>query len=188
MQSDALNCGLDLANFDFIWGSPPCQFSSRATRTSPVDRKHPNLIPATRELLLASGALYCIENVPDAREHFRRPIQLCGTTFNLPGLQRHRLFELGGFMTAATSCQHWRNWEAKYPPNRSGRTKLAKVVSIAGHGGESALGRGGKAPVEIWRQALGIDWMVRHELAQAIPPAFSEFIGLAAIAKLESRS
>jgi DNA (cytosine-5)-methyltransferase 1 len=183
-QADALNPPFDLRQFDFIWASPPCQFASQATRTSPVKRDHRNLIPQTRGLLLASGAFYAIENVPEAAPHLRHPIRLCGTSFRLPGLQRHRFFELGGFMLLEPPCEHHLNSERKYPANRSGRTQMAKVVSVAGHGGTSTPGHGGKASVAVWREAMGIDWMARDELAQAIPPAYSEFIGRAAIAPI----
>ena len=38
-----------------------------------------------------------------------------------------------------------------------------------------------------WRDAMGIDWMTRNEIRKAIPPAYSEFIGRAALAAIAAR-
>jgi hypothetical protein len=37
---------------------------------------------------------------------------------------------------------------------------------------------------EDWVRAMGIDWMQRKELVEAIPPAFTEYIGLHLRARL----
>jgi DNA (cytosine-5)-methyltransferase 1 len=183
IQHDALDVWDWIAwrGFAAVHASPPCQFASEATRTAParrdgLPRTHLNLIPQTRDLLDRTGLPYVIENVPRARPWLRDPIELCGSSFDLPGLKRHRLFECT-FPVLAMPCVHARHHEARYPANRSGRLHPAKVVSVAGHGGTSTPGHGGKAPIEDWRAAMGIDWMNRDELAQAIPPAYTEHIG-----------
>ena len=83
-------------SFDAIHASPPCQFAT-PLRHAPGGRRHPNLIPETRQLLEASGLPWIIENVEDAAPHLRDPILLCGTMFGLETegheLHRHRLFE-----------------------------------------------------------------------------------------------
>ncbi len=96
--------------FDFIWASPPCQAHSILRKLTP-DKEYPDLIPATRERLIASGIAYAIENVPGA------PlggflIQLCGTMFGLQTpdgraeLRRHRLFETSWPIALRPACQH----------------------------------------------------------------------------------
>jgi DNA (cytosine-5)-methyltransferase 1 len=70
-------------------------------------------------------------------------------------LIRHRLFELNKpSFSLLSPCSH------------SGTT-----VSVFGHGGHIYHG------VKDWRVVMGIDWMSRDELAQAIPPAYTEYIG-----------
>jgi hypothetical protein len=46
-------------------------------------------------------------------------------------------------------------------------------VQVFGHGGDSSR----YWTLAEWKEAMGIDWMKRDELAEAIPPAYTEFIG-----------
>lgn len=179
-QADALTFPLD--GFDLIWASPPCQFAS-ALRHAPNGKKgHPNLIPATRERLRAWGGPYIIENVEAAREHLIDPLTLCGSMFGLgiPGwqLRRHRLFEVHGFSVLTPECRH-----------------EGPVIGI--YGGHvrcraSRFWRKGGADFpgydkpRLAAEAMGIDWMTMTEISEAIPPAFSEFLGLAALAALRN--
>jgi len=79
VQADALNPPFDLAGFDFIWASPPCQAHSPLKAVT--KKEYPDLIPQTRALLQASGRPYTIENVVGAR--LRDPVRLCGGMFGL---------------------------------------------------------------------------------------------------------
>ncbi|HET9234921.1 MAG TPA: DNA methylase [Candidatus Eisenbacteria bacterium] len=165
--------------FDFVHASPPCKLQTaiRHTIRPGANRKHPvNLIPETRELLDAAGVPYVIENVPGA--DLIDPIILCGSMF--PGLfvRRHRLFETGGWKIAEQpACDH-KGQDARSPgfiqyryhkgyPTRYTRT----TVGVYGGGNG-----GGPGEVAKWRTAMGIDWMVRDELTQAIPPRYTEWI------------
>ena len=160
-----------LDDFDAIHASPPCQAFSQATRTAPgaAQRVHLNLIPGTRELLLEAGLPYVIENVETAREELRSPQMLCGSTVGLHEIERHRLFETN-WPLVTPPCDHSVYEGNAYPANRSGRSTKARVISVAGH---QTLG----VTVDDWRRAMGIDWMTRDELAQAIPPAYTRLIG-----------
>ena len=172
VQADALNPPFDLSRFDFIWASPPCQaFSVASAVHSPMRRRqHPNHIPATRAALKASGVHYCIENVPQAPLH--NPHTLCGTMFGLK-VYRHRLFETSFFFM-----------EPGHPPHRERLPRAGRGankngwLSVAGHFPDVAIGR----------KAMGIDWMSRDELSQAIPPAYSEYIGRAALQYIQTRA
>lgn len=160
-------CGVwRLADFDAIHASPPCQASSTLRAMWP-DREYPELIPATRRLLQTTGLPYVIENVEHAALA-RAPqldntwgLVLCGTMFGLGvdrgHLRRHRLFE-SNFSLPQPSCNH------KGP-----------AVGVYGHGGHS-----GKHRMLYHAQAakaMGIDWMIHDELTQAIPPAYTEYVG-----------
>jgi DNA (cytosine-5)-methyltransferase 1 len=135
------------------------------------------LIAATREAVRATGQDYIIENVVDALPHLITPIRLCGTSFGLP-LRRHRLFEsnigLLGMACAHSLFREPRYWTSWRP---GGEVKLATTVQVYGHG----AGRNRAS----WKQALGIDWMTDEEMTQAIPPAYTEFIGAQLLTALE---
>jgi hypothetical protein len=179
-QGDALEVMRDtgyLRQFDLIHASPPCKTNTSirhtiwpgASRTDPI-----NLIPPTRELLDASGVPYVIENVPGAA--MIDPIVLCGSMFRL-GVRRHRLFELGRWKTEQPLCRHAEQKAASpaYPVLRyhsgSPIITMSPVIGVYGHG--QGLGPG---EVDLWRQAMGISWMVREELSQAIPPVYTKWI------------
>lgn len=165
-QADALDFPLD--GYDAIHASPPCQvyLSLRAVNKA-LGRAdgHRDLIAATREALSASGVPYVIENVEGAP--LLNPVKLCGSSFGL-AVRRHRLFECS-FPVLAQPCAHHLQREEKYwtswRPN--GEERKATVVQVYGNAG----GR------EHWPDAMGIDWMTPDELAEAIPPAYTEHIG-----------
>ncbi|WP_040703989.1 DNA cytosine methyltransferase [Nocardia takedensis] len=146
--------------FDVIAASPPCQDHSRL-RSLTVAHGTGWLLAATRTALQASGRPWVIENVPGAP--MRSDIRLCGCMFGLPGLRRERWFETS-----------WREFELRPPC-----VHLDQRVTVAGHpGGRSTRdGHAGFGDVTAWRRAMGIDWMTAAELAQAIPPTYTEYIG-----------
>lgn len=147
--------------FDAIHASPPCQDHSRSY--TPYDHGTAHLLPDTRNLLTEIGKPWAIENVPGAP--MRVDYLLCGCMFGLPRLRRQRWFE--------TSWHGFSLLPPCYHPE--------PVVTVTGHGipsGSLYLGRvDGKTYSRLTRLAMGIDWMTRDELAQAIPPAYTEWIG-----------
>jgi DNA (cytosine-5)-methyltransferase 1 len=159
IQANALRPPVQLDRFDLIWASPPCQrYSSAAHKERLNGKEYPDLIEATRRLL--RGRIHCIENVPQAP--IRADLALDGTMFGLR-LERRRHFELGGFFALAPGRQR---------PHPDG------VVCVVGHGRPSGMRPNGPANTAAeCRQAMGIDWMDRATLVQAIPPVYAEHIG-----------
>lgn len=174
IQGDALLYLTDpefLADFDAIHASPPCKaHTALATlhRKGPYAPKHVDLVPATRAALQASKLPWVIENVVGAP--LVDPTVLCGSMFDLgldhAVLKRHRLFEsnvpLGP--APADAC--------------AGRP----VVGVYGTGGgwtRQAPGGGGtKVSGADAAAVLGISWTAHQPvLSQAIPPAYSEWVG-----------
>ena len=146
--------------FDAIHASPPCQAYS-ATKSHPNVGAHPDLVGPTRDLLRVSGKPYAIENVPGAP--LLNYVTLCGTMFGLRVI-RHRLFECSpALLFAPFSCRHHLpvvKWGKSPNPDN-------EFHSVVGH----------LSNVPYARAAMGIDWMAQDGLAQAIPPAYTEFIG-----------
>lgn len=163
--------GLRLSDFAAIHASPPCQaFSNATARNQSEDHrlKHLDLITPTRPLLEQSGLPFVIENVPAARSHLVDPVQLCGSSFGLD-IRRHRLFETN-WDFVGLACDHaWQTPRFRNRDNRS-RTGLQSVVTVAGH-----LNYPGEK--ELREKAMGINWMSTHELAEALPPAYTEYVG-----------
>ena len=169
-HADALE--VDLRGFDAVWASPPCQFYSRLRYLPWLrGRVYWRSIPPTREHVLASGLPYIIENVQDARWDMENPSVLCGMALGIP-LYRHRAFESPFLVLAPPHVKHTQ-------VIASGRASLAKRRH--GNQGFKEISRnsiaGYVAGVERIRKVMGIDWMTRNELAQAIPPAYSECLG-----------
>lgn len=169
-QADAMTYPLD--GFDAIHASPPCQAFSRRGRAR---SGHPNLIPDLRELLMATGLPLAIENVTEAP--LVAPVVLCGQMFGL-GVFRHRAFESNVMLMA--------------PPHREheGAIGDGRFFSVTGHSGGHGVKKSGARKVDggtgaQWRVAMGIDWMTNAELVNAIPPAYTEFIGRQLLAALE---
>ena len=149
--------------FDVIHASPPCQgyTALKAVHGNPW----PLLIDPVRDLLERVGVPYVIENVQGAP--VRRDLTLCGEMFGL-GVLRHRYFELGGWSAAQPAHIPHRGRVAGW---RHGEYFDGPYFAVYGNGG-------GKGTIAQWQTAMGIDWTSdRRELAEAIPPAYTEFIG-----------
>jgi DNA (cytosine-5)-methyltransferase 1 len=173
------------AEFDAIHASPPCQFGT-AMRTMHNAKEHANLIPATRALLRASGLPYIIENVQGAMSHLIDPILLCGTMFGLgvedAELQRHRGFELSFPILLVPQCQHGdRDVLGVYGGHVRNRRRI-RTMGIYGEGVRDSRRRKFDKGVPDFsidqgRAAMGCDWMTTAELSQAIPPAYTKWLG-----------
>jgi DNA (cytosine-5)-methyltransferase 1 len=151
--------------FDLIHASPPCQASCALTKGTNKGREYQQLIPQTRAALETTGRPYVIENVAGAP--IRRDLVLCGEMFGLSVI-RHRFFELGGW--TADRPEH-RKHRGRVAGMRHGEWFTGPYFAVYGDGG-------GKGSVAQWQEAMGIDWTdVRKEIAEAIPPAYTEFIG-----------
>lgn len=155
-----------------IHASPPCQSYSRAFKH--MAEPQPMLVDAVREWFKLLVIPWVIENVPgapiaDAPTLFGdHGFTLCGTAFGLR-VERHRLFESSVPM-ASSECRHTRH--ALNPHNVAGRKRIY---------GE--FGRGD--PEKIWAREMGVEWMNRHEAREAIPPAYTEWIGRELLRVLE---
>lgn len=168
VQSDAIFYAWDAARarkFDLIHASPPCQTHTALTKGTNKGRQYEDFLPQTRRILDDCGIPYVIENVQSAP--VRRDMTLCGEMFDLAVI-RHRYFELGGWKAAAPAHKKHRGRVAGM---RHGEWFTGPYFAVYGDGG-------GKGTVAQWQQAMGIDWTdVRKEIAEAIPPAYTEFIG-----------
>jgi len=192
---------LRLSDFSAIAASPPCQRYSAGTKglTQEQRDKHPDLVGPTRELLIATGLPYVMENVEGSP--LLTPLTLCGTMFELGAkdtdgvwlsLKRHRLFESPVLLFPPTPCNHG----------------LGPTAGVYGHGGqhqrrtyggvyggarnthEGAKARGGgyvpkEKAVRAALLGLNPEEHTNAGLAQSIPPVYTEHIGLQILAHLE---
>ena len=167
-QADAMTFPLD--GFDAIHASPPCQDHSPL---SALVGEHGTgwLLSATRGRLYASGRPWVIENVDGA--DMPGALTLCGTEFGLYAnsryLRRHRQFEANFPLWGAGGCSCQR----------------ARIGGVYGNGGGGSMTRGFKFSKSEAATAMGIDWMTQAELSQAIPPAYTQFIGEQLLAHLK---
>lgn len=140
-------------NFDFIWASPPCQ---KYSPTQAIYKKdHPDLVDFTRELLLATGLPFVIENVEQAP--LRKDLLLCGAMFNKP-YRRHRIFEIHGF-----TCEQ--------PDHPKHNMKLLNFT-FAGHGDTNEI-----RSKYVYAAILDVQHItVLHNINQVVPPLYSEYI------------
>lgn len=173
-QTDAMTFPLE--GFDFIWASPLCQGYSRLRHLPWLKgRKWPLYIEPLREQLKQQPALWTIENVEDA------PLNgfvLCGQMFGL-AVYRHRLFETSFPCIAPLSHRphlHIIGKGRRLNDRKRGSLNAGSSKGSWGGGGIVTVA-GNQFKKTDGERAMGIDWMTKPELAQAIPPAYSEFIG-----------
>jgi DNA (cytosine-5)-methyltransferase 1 len=173
MTGGTLRPPVDLRRFDFIWASPPCQ-AHTTLKTMWNAKGHPDLIPQTREMLISSGVMWVMENVPGST--LGDCFFLCGSMFNLGvevggerwQLRRHRWFE-SPLKPLVPMCQH--------------------VGATIGFYGDHARDRRRKAGssdrgidftyanrIDLGRIAMQMPWADWKGISQAIPPDYSEFI------------
>lgn len=142
-----------------IHASPPCQRYSAMSSCRPgVAEEYPDLVDKTRELLIQTGLPYVIENVPGSP--LIEPITLCGFMFGYE-LYRHRLFESNVKLVEPLHPEHTK------PGSKAGHWTPGTVMSVSGH----------IAPIALAREIMDIGWTNREELAEAIPPYYTEYIG-----------
>ena len=180
-QQDALT--VDLTGFDVVWASPPCQ-AHTSLKTMPNAKHHDNLIPATREKLLRWAGVWIIENVNGA-PLLPPAVMLCGTMFGLgvkdAELRRHRFFESSVFLLTL-DCHHSKEVTCGVYGGggirKDRKTNRPRTVGVWGNAGGKSIRDGCQQfSTEERKIAMGIDWMTGKELSQAIPPAYSEFLG-----------
>jgi DNA (cytosine-5)-methyltransferase 1 len=179
VQGDALAYLRDHGHeFDAIHASPPCQ-AHCALKTMWNYRKHESLIEPTRELLQSIGKPWIIENVEGAP--LINPITLCGTMFGLQTpdgaqLKRHRLFETSFDILMVPLCHH-----AGLRTVGIYGDKARDIAMEKRHYSKPKETRGRPPQIQFSlgaaRAAMGIEWGSMKELSQAIPPAYTEFIG-----------
>lgn len=170
-QADALTYPLD--GFDAIHASPPCQCHCSLRALSP-HKNYVDLIPPTRSRLIEhnekTGVPYVIENVVGAP--LLNPVQICGKAVGLTLLRRHRRFE-SNVLILVPECAHpMDDGDGLFPALDAQNRRLGRRSNIVG-----VYGKGGDKRADLWPTAMGIDWMTREELTQAIPPAYTELIG-----------
>ena len=175
-QADALT--VDLSGFDAVWASPPCQAYSVMRHLPWLKAKdYPELIEATRDVI--GDKPYIIENVMGA------PLQggwLCGLMFGLK-VFRHRRFETSWFWLAPGHPSH-KGLYIRASRNLGGRARdmvVKRKGTLNSQGYGNPIGMVGVGVHNFHKEtaaaAMGIDWMTRAELSQAVPPAYSEYIG-----------
>lgn len=179
VQADALEYVAAHGNeYDAIHASPPCQ-AFTALKSMWNSRTHPDLIEPTRAALVAMGKPYVIENVPGAP--LRASVMLCGTMFNLgvedAELRRHRYFELNFPVALLPPCAHYVRGRVIGVYGGHGRDRRRTVTVTGDSGGRSVRDGTQQFSVQARSVAMGIDWMTGAELSQAIPPAYTEWIG-----------
>lgn len=160
-QADALEFVAQHGHeFDAIHASPPCQaYSPLRALAKHID--YPDLLPVTRDRLISMGVPWVIENVPGSP--IRSGVMLCGSMF--PGLRvyRHRWFETPFMIMQPAHPRH----VVRVGPQKGRRPihESGGFLTITGD------------PGSRYGDVMGIDWMTGAELSQAIPPAYTEFIG-----------
>lgn len=168
-----------VTEYDFVHASAPCQFYAWGTPKARRALYPSDHIAQVREICDEAAVPLVMENTPRAEREYRhprlmvdeddteglfvqRPITLCGLMFGLP-LIRHRVFEVGGMVSPLAHVKH------------TGKVADGDYVTVAGHGGDNAPGN---YSLESWQRAMAIPWARSHEgLAQAIPPAYTWYIG-----------
>ncbi len=164
--------------FDLIHASPPCQHYSIMRNLSWLrGRAYWDSVPPTKAAIAATELPYVIENVVGAPLD---GITLCGQMFGMDWpdgrpIYRHRLFESSAFMLAPAHPKHYRTIQV-------GHQLRSRARVGAGIAPEMRLVTSGRTRID--GSVIGIDWMTALEVSQAIPPAYTTWIGAQLLAAL----
>ena len=168
--------GYRLGDFQAFHCSPPCQDYSPATgwlRPGRTRKQHPRMIEPTRQRLIATDLPWVLENVRMALVDMLNPVMLCGTSLGLR-VQRHRIFDSSHLLFAAGPCHH-------QPYDVSVRRQRCEYLGVRGEAHVMPSGeiryRNLYCPLPEAKAAMGIDWMNGDELGEAVPPAYTEWLG-----------
>lgn len=161
IQADAIEyLKVNWMNFDAVHASPPCQeYSTSSMQFRLAGKKYVDLIAPTREALINTGLPYIIENVPNSP--LINPIELCGTMFGMQ-TYRHRLFESNVGLTAPTHPEHIAKNAKMGRPIKDG-----EFIQYVGH----------FSGVKFVQEMTGTHWLGQYELAQSVPPQYTEYLG-----------
>lgn len=165
VQADLLEFlrSANLASVAAFHVSPPCHDHTVLSSLSGLDGTG-HLLADTRAFLAGQDKPWVIENTPGAP--MRADLTLCGAMFGLR-TYRHRWFEI----------------DPRLPILLAERSHPAHRVPASTRGRKDHWDAGGNATVTgnigsyVGPEAMGIDWMTGYGLSQAIPPAYTEFIG-----------
>jgi DNA (cytosine-5)-methyltransferase 1 len=174
-QADALEYLAEHGHeFDAIHASPPCQQFTAYGRSDTKGWRdnYANFLPQTQAALDQLDVPWVIENVPGAP--LRDPMQLCGSSFGLD-VRRHRLFE-SNVPLMSIPCDH--SWQTPRFAPASNRTNLRRTVEVGVW----------RIPLGVQQEAMGMDWSTLRELSEAIPPAYTEFIGRQLLAHINQEA
>lgn len=157
-QANAL--AYPLKGFAVYHASPPCQLWAQGY--NPYRNTYPDYISTIRDILIQHGGGYILENVP--RAPLRKDLVICGCQVGLKHIRRKRVFEMN------------------FPPPTDLPKKhnhSHKSISVTGTGTPTGTWKswGRSLKLSEFQEAMGIDWMSRKELSEAIPPAYTEYIG-----------
>jgi DNA (cytosine-5)-methyltransferase 1 len=177
-QADALEyLAANAHEFDAVHASPPCQrFSAMSNCRPGLADEYPDLVAATRALLMGTGLPWIMENVEGAPLASASDLfgahgtTLCGHMFGLR-LYRHRVFEASFSLHAPPHPEH------RIPASRAGHWRPGTIISVSGN----------CSPIAVAREAMGIDWTNRRELAESIPPAYTEYLGGQLLAAVDNQ-
>lgn len=187
-----------LQSFDLIHASPPCKVHTRLAHLREAQGGKPihgDMVDETRRALTAAGVPFILENVEGAP--LQHDVILCGTMFRLTvtdsqgatrWLRRHRIFELGGWGA--------HGWDVQPEPCCTCQSGCSRPLCGHRAAGDRPLGvygslddrvPDGGQTAESLAQAnalMGTPWMSWRSVTQAIPPAYTEYLGRRALEHL----
>lgn len=201
--------------FDAIHASPPCQVHCvLKSMPNFRHAEHEDLIPQTREALLRVGKPYVMENVPGAPLQNPIILcgsmfglqTTCGAK-----LRRHRKFEANWPLVCDLVCDHTNQYAGGVISGVGqgaprGSRRVSNTITITGHSCQNNIKNKTKTitvtgstaqqnvvknkvretySVKEAQRAMGIDWMGMSGLSQAVPPAYTEYIGKQLMAYLK---
>ena len=182
IMGDALDLdGGFLSEFDAIHASPPCQAYSVTAKRTGRGGDWPMLIKPTRKMLRTTGLPYVIENVVGSP--LKDPIVLCGTMFSGLRVIRHRLFESNFKIAPPKHIPH-----KSHPLCHTLDKRKAHYRKTDEWVNYVQVNGGGNCTLLAARDAMGIDWMTKREINEAIPPAYSKYVGRALMARVKNKA
>jgi len=160
---------------DIIHLSPPCKAHTRAKHIREAqghESSEPNLLTPSLRLLEDVWTPWIVENVPGAP--MPKELMLCGSMFGLK-VRRHRWFcaHRDFFLYPPGVCDHG----AQGKPIGVYHTMNDTVQGKDNKRGGYVIGGSTAKTLEEGQEAMGINWMTWKPLTQAIPPAYTKYIG-----------